>query len=246
MYKGLLTTLILTLTSTATAGVKTICGPNDDRVPSFESKIGRLSVKGKHLGCTATLISDNCAITAGHCKEVLEIAEFNTPASVDGKPQGSASEDVYEIDQDSIKHQDEGPGKDWAVFKFKRNAITGKLPGELQGHYNVSFSTPKKGIELMITGYGRDSADAERNFAQQTNTGNLESVGSIWRGKSVLEHTVDTMGGNSGSSIIDVENDEIIGIHTHGGCHSSGGSNMGTLIAKHSELKAAIKACLGR
>ncbi len=177
---------------------------------------------------------------------MLEIAEFNTPVSQDGKPQGSNAQDVYEIDQFSIKSENAGPGKDWAVFKFKRNVITGKYPGELQGHYNVSFRTPKKGIELMITGYGRDAADAERNFAQQTNTGRLELAGSIWRGPSVLEHTVDTMGGNSGSSIINVETDEIIGIHTHGGCHSSGGANMGTLISKHSELKKAIKACLGR
>lgn len=246
MYKGLLTTLILILASTASAGVKTICGPSDDRTPSFDAKVGRLSVKGKHLGCTATMISDSCAITAGHCEEVLEIAEFNTPASVDGKPQASALEDVYEIDQSSIVKENAGPGKDWAVFKFKRNEITGKLPGELQGHYNVSFKTPKRGIELVITGYGRDTADADRNFAQQTNSGLLKGVGSIWRGKTVLEHTVDTMGGNSGSSIINSENDEIIGIHTHGGCHSSGGANMGTLISKHSELKAAIKACLGR
>ena len=52
------------------------------------------------------------------------------------------------------------------------------------------------------------------------------------------------MGGNSGSSIILELTQEIIGIHTHGGCTSFGGTNQGTLINEHKKLVAAIKACL--
>src|SRR5690554_7675225 len=117
MYKGLLTALLLTFCSTAMAATKSICGPADDRALSFDPHIGRLAVAGDNKGCTVTMISDDCAISAGHCLEVLEQAEFNTPISSDGNPQPADERDTYLIDQESIVYQDEGPGKDWAVFK---------------------------------------------------------------------------------------------------------------------------------
>lgn len=246
MYKGLLTATILTLGSTAFAGPQTICGPDDDRALSYESKVGRLAVQGEHKGCTLTMISESCGISAGHCLPVLEKAEFNTPISIDDEPQASDAKDVYLIDKDSIVHEHAGPGKDWAVFNVKPNAITGNLPGSVQGFHTVSFDTPSKGALLSITGYGRDNDDADKNFAQQSHMGNLESVGGTWRGPAVLQHTVDTMGGNSGSSIIDETSGQIVGVHTHGGCRSTGGANMGTLISAHEEFKAAIRACLNR
>ncbi|MEX0798720.1 MAG: trypsin-like serine protease [Bacteriovoracaceae bacterium] len=245
MYKGLLTGICLTLSLTVFASPESICGEEDDRAPSFNHKVGRLAVEGQHKGCTVTMISDDCAISAGHCLPVLEIAEFNTPASIGGKPQPSKLEDVYMIDKDSIVLEDKGPGKDWAVLKIKRNHLTGKLPGEVQGHYDVSFQTPAKGSMLRITGYGADSPDDERHFAQQTHTGKFRGL-AAWYGKAAFKHTVDTMGGSSGSSILDENTGEIIGIHTHGGCRTNGGANMGTMISKHKKLKAAIKACLNR
>lgn len=246
MYKGLLTTILLIMSVSTFGGVQSICGAEDNRVPSFENEIGRLFAGEKHAGCTVTMISEDCGITAGHCKSVLKFAEFNTPASIDGIPQASAPEDVYAIDQDSIVSMDDGPGNDWAVMKLKPNELTGKLPGAVQGFHEVSFITPRKKSILSITGYGRDLPDHDRNFAQQTNSGRLEKIGGFWYGKTVFTHTVDTMGGNSGSTVIDVASNKIIGIHTHGGCTSTGGSNMGTLISKHDELKAAIRACLSK
>ena len=243
MYKGLLTGISLTLSLTAFSSPTTICGEEDDRALSFDARIGRLAVEGEHKGCTVTMISANCGISAGHCLSVLENAEFNTPGSINGEPQASKIEDTYQIDKGSILHEDSGAGNDWAVFKFKENSITGKLPGEVQGYYDVSFETPSTGDVLRITGYGRDSEDLGKNFAQQSHTGELESLGS-WYRESAFKYTVDTMGGNSGSSVINEATQEIVGIHTHGGCRSSGGANTGTLISAHEELKAAIRACL--
>ena len=95
---------------------------------------------------------------------------------------------------------------------------------------------------MRITGYGIDSEDPKRHFAQQTHDGDVTLAGGILR-ESLLEHTVDTMGGNSGSSIIEEESQEIVGILTHGGCGFFG-ANKGTMINRHEKLKAAIKACL--
>ena len=244
MTKMLLGALTLVASINTYADGKSICGNNDDRILSFEPKVGRLSTMTDNKGCTATLIGDSCAITAGHCKPVLIRAEFNTPISQNGQPQPSADEDVYLIDQDSIKLQDEGPGKDWAVFKFKPNLLTGKLPGQVQGYYDVSFDEVSKGQKMRITGYGVERGDATGNFAQQTHTGKIVKAGGILFGKTLLKHTADTSGGNSGSSIILEATQEIIGIHSHAGCTRSGGANQGTLLNKHKELVAAIRACI--
>lgn len=245
MNKGLFFIIILSLTLTsAFAGQKSICGENDDRIVSFENKIGRLFADETHKGCTVTMISDTCGITAGHCLPVLKFAEFNTPLSVNGQAQASDPRDVYPVDESSIVHEDGGPGKDWAVLKLKANEITGKLPGQVQGFYDVDFAQPSRGTTLRITGYGRDNDDADRNFAQQTNTGKLVGTGSIFFGRTIMTHTVDTMGGNSGSTIINERTQKVIGIHTHGGCRETGGSNKGTLISTSTELKQAIRACL--
>ena len=61
-----------------------------------------------------------------------------------------------------------------------------------------------------------------------------------------LKHNVDTKTGNSGSAIILEETEEIIGIHSHGGCSTSEGAegNGGTAISKNQALAQAIKECL--
>lgn len=243
MIKGLIISVSLLTAAQTFASTKSICG-EDDRVLSFNPKVGRLSVDGKHKGCTATLISDSCAITAGHCEPVFERAEFNTPVSIDNEPQASDKKDLYLIDKATIVSQNDGPGKDWAVFKFQPNSITGKLPGQVQGNYNVSFKSIRKGQKLTIIGYGLDDGDLDKNFAQQINHGKIVGLGDAMYGRSVLKHVVDTMGGNSGSSILDQKTENIVGIHTHGGCRSNGGYNMGTIISRHKELMNAIKKCL--
>lgn len=234
------------LSSTVFAAPVSICGTTDDRVLSYDAKIGRLSTFGEYKGCTATLISDGCAITAGHCLSTLDVIEFNTVPSKDGKPVPSNSNDIYKINKKSIVAHDGGPGNDYAVFKIDRHATTGKLPGAIQGYYNVSFEKPKSGQIVRITGYGAAYSNPTGNFAQQTHTGAITSTGNggFWVKASDMGHTVDTMGGNSGSSIILEKTNQIIGIHTHGGCHARGGSNQGTLLSTHAKLKRAIQSCL--
>lgn len=241
MAKWILVAL-LALT-TAHANQKSICGPADDRVLSDDPKIGRavakINTKG---GCSITLISDSCAVTAGHCREVLFFAEFNVPLSnSEGEAQHPALEDIYEIDRRTLKYE-HGMISDWAVFKLKPNTITGLLPGAVQGYYPVSFQRPKVGQTVRITGYGTDRDHPERNVVQQTNTGKIKKAGSLFSAK--IEHTVDTMPGNSGSSIILENTGEIIGVHTNGGCTANGGTNFGYLISKKKKFREAITACI--
>ncbi|WP_372655122.1 serine protease [Halobacteriovorax sp.] len=237
--------LLSVFSFSSNASDKSICGRTDDRVPSTDSKIARaLDSRTGSGGCTVTMIGRSCAISAGHCKSVLKIAEFNTPMSDSrGRIQHPGVEDVYEIDQESIVYKNGGVGNDYAVMKVLPNNVTGEYAGDVQGHYNVSFDMPVKGDVIRITGYGLDRNDKERNLAQQTHTGEITSASSR-SGRSTMSHVADTMGGNSGSSILKEATSEIVAIHTHGGCSSRGGSNSSTLIAEHQILKDAIKACL--
>lgn len=217
---------------------KSICGA-DDRELSSEPRVGRVLRPGDPAGCTVTLIGKGCAITAGHCVSTFGIVEFNTPVSANGRIQNSKPEDIYKVDNTRVVSTDGGVGNDFAVIHLMPNDITGLMPGDAQGYYPVAKESPAVGDIVRITGYGADYSDEDRNFAQQTNTGPI----AVINGTS-LHHQVDTMGGNSGSSIILESTGEIIGIHTHGGCSSWGGENGSTLIAAHEKLQAAIASCL--
>ncbi len=244
MFKSLNKVSLTVLAALMTVSVyasnqKTICG-EDDRVPSDLPKIGRLLGSLSDTGgCTLTMISRTCAITAGHCSGTFGIAEFNTPASVGGRIQHPAEEDIYPVDKKNTVYEYNGIGDDWAVVRTLPNSITGKYAGDVQGFYQVAFEKPQNGDIVRITGYGLDQSDPDRNLAQQTHVGEVTSV----RGSSMY-HVADTMGGNSGSSIIRESDEKIIGIHTNGGCYARGGSNAATAISENAKLVSAINDCL--
>lgn len=226
----------------APLGQKSICGPDDDRQLSNDPAVGRIiESRNSDGGCTLTMIGKSCALSAGHCTEILKYAEFNVPLSKDdGRANHPAQEDVYEIEEESVKHE-YNKKSDWTVFKLKPNAITGKLAGEVQGYYPVAFKIPNKGEILKITGFGTDHKEPEKHVAQQTHTGEVSSISTF---SSKMSYSVDTMPGNSGSSIILEETGEVIGVHTNGGCSSRGGDNSGYLISKEDDFKNAVLECL--
>lgn len=234
-----------TLQASQTEGAESICGLQDDRVLSYDSRIGRLAKGDKHIGCTVTMISKTCGVTAGHCKPALEYVEFGVPLSnAAGVPQASKLENKYYIDQRFTTLQ-EGRytlGNDWGVVKFKKNEITGKLPGDVQGYYKVGLRIPQIGDKVVITGFGLDHDDKDKNGVQQTHYGVVTSKKAS---SSVFSYDADTMGGNSGSSILNHKN-EIIGIHTNGGCTKYGGSNTGVMLRHNRALRVAITKCLAR
>lgn len=220
---------------------QTICG-EDDRQPSNEKPVGRLVDRLGQAGCTVTLVSEACAVTAGHCQDLARFGEFNTKPSQNGKVTVSLPEDIYHVEKNSVIFKSDGIGQDYAVLRFERNAETGFFPGEVQGYLPIVFETPKVGTKIRITGYGSDKKQHRRHFAQQTHVGQITKLR-----ESALYHIADTMGGNSGSAIIDEDRGEIIGIHSHGGCGSfwgNGGANAGTLIAEHSYFQKAVEKCI--
>lgn len=239
IISGVIGALMLWGASSAQA---TVCDQQDDRLFSAETRVGRLvaSVNGNSM-CTATLIGPSCVITAGHCESVFNVLEFRVPMSQpNGRLNSSDPRFQYHLDPNFIQKSYRGMGRDWAVLKFQKNAITGYYPGEVQSWYSVSFDPPALGSTLRIVGYGT-SRDEYRGV-QRAHFGILSS-GGHWK-TPVMSYRVDTMGGNSGSSVVDAQTGYIVGIHTNGGCHSRGGVNHGTSIAYNPELQAAVTACL--
>ena len=221
------------------SALKSICGNTDDRKLSSDPKVGRVN-DGVTSVCTVTMISENCALTAGHCYSILDEVSFNVPQSRNGLPLPSDEKSRYKVDRYETYYANNGPGDDYAVLSLLPNKVTGKNPGEAQGYYDVSFERVKLGDDVFVIGYGKDSRPS-RNHSQQTHHSVITSLSY-----TTIEHTVDTRFGNSGSVIIDLVTNKIIGIHSHGACYLGGGSNYGTLISRHTRLSQGIKNCLAR
>lgn len=241
MVKKIIALSLIGLLSSTYAVEKTQCGMTDERVLSYDLPIGRmLKKKNSSGGCTGTLISKSCIVSAGHCNEHANVIEFNTEASVGGKIVHPGLESIY-FKSSIIDYQNVGAGYDWMVFRVHPNQITGEYAGDVQGTYEFSFQKPVAPLDLVITGYGRDK-ESDRNLAQQVGHGEL-----IATSRTRIEHNVDTQGGNSGAVIVAKESNKIIGIHTHGGCSAYGGnntSNKGTMLAGQKKFQEAIKNCL--
>jgi V8-like Glu-specific endopeptidase len=207
-----------------------ICGPTDDRIPSDQPATSRLL----NIGCTAWIIPNGKFVSAGHCLDGsgANIVEFNVPPSLpNGTIQHPGPEDQYSVDVTTKIFTNGGIGNDWGVFEVFPNSITGLMPKNAQNAYwpLVQDLGPDS---IRITGYGVD--DGAANQTQQTHIGpNAGSSGTTMR------YVTDTQGGNSGSPVINGLTNVAVGVHTHGGCTSSGGNNNGTSTF-HAAFWAAV------
>lgn len=216
-----------------------ICGPTDDRQLSNDPRVGRGWTSGGSANCTVWLIDDcgKCLLAAGHCGPAQ--AHFNIPLSTNsGTPVQPPPEDQYAIDMSSMQSQNGGLGNDWMYFGVFRNPITGQLPFERQRTRGFELSLPPApaGDEIRITGCGITSSPVHPswNRAQKTHVGPyVQFTGTTVR------YATDTTSGNSGSPVIHERTGRAIGIHTHGGCTSTGGSNAGTGL-NNAGLQAAL------
>lgn len=222
---------------------RSICGGVDNRELSDDPRIARVAP----IGCTAWMIDDcnNCFLTAGHCTgSGSQVVQFNVPLS---NPNGSWNhphpDDQYPIDQNSMQTSgSQSVGNDWAYFGAFANSNTGLRAAEAQGAVFSLMDPPGANNQpIRITGYGTVSSPVPPtwNSVQKTHVGPF-TLHTGYR----LSYATDTTGGNSGSPIIFEQTGQAIGIHTHGGCIGSGGSNNGTSILQPN-LQFALDNPLG-
>ena len=146
-------------------------------------------------------------------------------------------QDQYSIDQTSIQSNGgQGVGNDWGYFGCFANANTGLTPFQAQGaRYTLTLPPAFNASHtIRITGYGVDSTPPQNTQVQQTHVGPWVTLSG-----TTVQYQTDTEGGNSGSPVLHEQSGNAIGIHTHGGCTSTGGQNSGT-ASSHSGLQGAL------
>jgi V8-like Glu-specific endopeptidase len=206
---------------------RSICGSTDDRILSNDPAVGRMMP----AGCTTWLFNDGnrTLLSAGHCGVGADtVVQFNVPLSdSNGVVRHPPPSDQYAVEPSSIQQVSGGLGNDWAYYGCYPNTQTGLTPYQAQGQclYLADTVPAPSGQFIRITGYGTVSTPVPRewNQVQKTHAG-LYAV----RSGSSLGYATDTTGGNSGSPIILDGTRVAWGIHTHGGCSSTGGNNWGT------------------
>jgi V8-like Glu-specific endopeptidase len=227
-------------------GIATICGSTDDRVLSNELANARMLPPG----CTTWIINDpnRTFLSAGHCVTNLasSVIQFNVPLSTPGgQTQNPPPDDQYAPDMTSRQFINGGIGNDYAYYGCFANSTTGLTPFQAQGaFYTLAAAAPPVGTPaqpIRITGYGTTSSpvNPQWNQAQKTHTGTYTNQPG-----TTVNYATDTTGGNSGSPVFDMDTQTAIGIHTHGGCTSTGGANAGTAI-HHPGLQNALANPLG-
>ena len=210
-------------------GEDSICGSTDDRALSFDNRAAR----NQPTGCTSWMIDDcqHCFLTAGHCAgSGLQVVQFNVPlSSGSGALQHPPPQDQYSVDTSSLQSNGgQGVGDDWAYFGVFPNSNTNLTPYQAYGGQTYALlSTPPSvgGQNIRITGYGTTSSPVSPTWTQvqKTHAGPYATFSG-----STVQYQTDTTGGNSGSPVILDGTNQAIGIHTHGGCSSTGGQNSGT------------------
>jgi hypothetical protein len=182
-------------------------------------------------GCTAWLFSQYAVGTAGHCMSSTagRILHFNVPLSTaTGTAQPSHPDDQYAMEAFHM-FLNGGVGMDWSASAAVRNSNTQLYPGEAQGSWFTVVPAPTFSAShvIRITGHGSGngtSGSPTWNLVQKTLSGPRLTTGTA----TALRYGTDTTGGNSGSPVILENTGEVIGVHTHGGCTSTGGGNSGT------------------
>jgi len=213
------------MVGTVPYGADTICGPSDDRTRSFVDAVARMLNTGLASGCTGTIYSPGaCMVSAGHCSG-LTVIQFNVPPSLpSGALQHPPPSDQYNMNVATLRSAAGGIGNDWAVFQCFDNTQTGLNVYEAQQDFiPVAASLPTLPANMVMYGHGSDSG--VDNQVQQRSDGPIVGISG-----TVIEHRADSTGGSSGSAILYAATGEIIGIHTNGGCTSTGGANSGTNI----------------
>lgn len=225
---------------------RSICGPTDDRVLSNDPRASRIAPRG----CTAWLFNNrsNSAMTANHCDPRSgDVLWFNVPLRTStGSAVPPDPEHQYPVDPASVQDSvSSSIGNDWAVFGVFNNSNTGLSPvdAQLDSYLLATEMPPADERPVTIIGYGTTSSPVPRawNAVQKTHSGPLTSTSG-----TTIRYRPDTTGGNSGSAVLDATTGRVLGIHTNGGCSSSGttSSNSGTSIA-NAGLRAAVMQARG-
>lgn len=117
-------------------------------------------------------------------------------------------------------------GLDMALCRVAGN------PGTTYGYTDVSHVDAAVGDTIAIIGH--PAGQPKRIEAGPATT---------LSGSTIRYNDIDTLGGNSGSGILQESTGRVVGVHTNGGCNSQGtGSNSGVAIAAIRAVSPTLQA----
>lgn len=221
---------------------------NDDLVDKFGDGAGNVS--GVRW-CTGSLIADNLFLTAGHCFEpsnnpfqwvtpsrivdgvrvFLEPAEIVLNMHLNFRYQVAADTgEIREADVFPIEELLEmGPesGLDYAIVRVGPNAA-GEMPNDVWGAREIAAVEPQDGALVTIL---QHPAGQPEKIEAGTET--------VFDGDFVTYADIDTLGGSSGSGVLN-EDGEIVAVHTNGGCGPISGANLALSVRRIAETSEII------
>jgi V8-like Glu-specific endopeptidase len=216
------------------------CGPTWD-AQQVEVYNGALGVTqgfvGRHetrvgyhvdVGCSGTLISDDLFISAGHCGYAAgHRVRFDYQNAPNGTPRATRDFTVSQV----VEQENNGTW-DYAIVRLNGN------PGREYGHANIAALDPAVGSRLTMIGH---PATRPKEIHAASLVDYSSGVGTNW-----FRHNIDTVGGNSGSGVLN-DNGELVGVHTNAGCSTSapfGGNSamrMSRLVTRSPTLQALTR-----
>jgi V8-like Glu-specific endopeptidase len=214
-----------------------ICGPTNDaqHVNSYNGNLGPSvafvqSNKGSKGAlessptsgkfCSGSLISNNMFLTAGHCVDSGSVGEFvsfnfeRAAGSTALLPQTHVR--IAAVLEDALS------GVDYAILRLDGS------PGSTFGVAPVAAADPANGTAITIIGHPSGQPKQIEAGSVSSRSGNFIRYGNV-----------DTLGGSSGSGVIN-NSGQIVGVHTNGGCTASGGANSGIRIARIRQVSAIL------
>jgi V8-like Glu-specific endopeptidase len=206
-----------------------ICGSRDDSqfVNDYQGNLGpttafvranKTSVGAMENGntatsskyCSGTLIGTNVFITAGHCTDSTTVGDyvaFNYERRAGSTTLLTQSHfKILQVIEDGLS------GIDYSILRLEGS------PGDTFGVLPLRASNPRVGEAISIIGHPSGKP-------KMVEGGTVKAV----NGRQATYSNLDTLPGNSGSSILDA-NGNIVAIHTLGGCTRTGGANAGWTI----------------